>query len=153
MKNLQKKITELMTENPQCVKPNVNMIEIENIFKRNNFHHIPVIDDNDEPIGIISKSDYHMLLHHFTKKKIGNFDVSNRMFFRSLLATDVMTPDPLCVKIDGTIEQVVDEFLKNEFRSLIVVDENNICQGIVTPFDIIKWLKIQNSKMAEELIW
>jgi len=153
MKNFKRQISEVMTANPKTVKPDTSMLEIEKVFKSNDYHHLPVVNERGEPIGIISKSDYFMLLHHFTKKKVGNYEESNRMFFRSLLATDVMTPNPVTMNNTDKIEEVIDRFLNSKFRSLLVIDENKKCIGIVTPYDLIKWMKIQNSKMVETFIW
>lgn len=153
MKNYQRQVSELMTANPRTIKPNTSMLEIEKIFKSNDYHHLPVVNETGQPIGIISKSDYFMLLHHFTKKKVGNYEEANRMFFRSLLAADVMTPNPVSMKNTDSIEEAIDKFLNNKFRSLLVIDEDNKCIGIITPFDLIKWTKIQNSKLVETLIW
>jgi len=153
MKNLNLQVSEIMTKDFVHVSANTSMIEVDKIFKGQSFHHLPVLDQDGSPIGILSKSDYYTLLDHFTYKKIGEFERSNRMYFRSLLAQDVMVSKLVLVSEDQPIEDILDLFLKNEYHSILVTNELNKCVGICTPYDLIKWLKgsHQTSALCELL--
>jgi len=133
------KVTEVMTGNCVFVKPNTLMDEVISIFNENDFHHIPVLDENRKPVGMISRSDYNKLQHHFTLFDYKEADVNNARFFRSLIASDVMTENPITIGSGTNLREVLKMFSVNRFHSLIVV-ENDSCVGIVTPFDFIELL-------------
>lgn len=135
---LNRPIKTIATVNLMTVSPNVIMTEIEDIFNSYEFHHIPVVED-DKPIGIISKSDFHRLQHHFTQLGLEEAKENNQKFFRSMIASDVMIKNPICLKSSDMISDAVDIFLQNKVHSILIVDDEK-CNGIVTPYDILKSL-------------
>ena len=54
-------IKEIMTSEVISVSPNDNMTVVDEIFKKNNIHHIPVVDNNGKIVGLISSTDYNKL--------------------------------------------------------------------------------------------
>jgi predicted transcriptional regulator len=77
------------------------------------------------------------LQHHFTRLKIAQSQVQNEKFFRSILAKEIMSLDPVCMEENNTIGDAVEVFIKNKIHAIIVCREGKIC-GIVTPIDILK---------------
>lgn len=130
------------------VHPNTIMTDISQIFDEHTFHHLPVIDDNGACVGVISKSDYYQLQNCFTKinSKYSdmhkNAEVENERFFKSIVAQDVMTENPVCVDISASIDQILDVFIENKIHSVIVT-ESKKCMGIITTYDIIREIKEQ----------
>jgi len=138
MKNLLEiTLKDIMTESLVTAFPDMNMTTVSEIFDNNSFHHIPVLDESECCVGVISKSDYYQLQDQFTKKNTKTSEVKNRMFFRSLRAEEVMTTEPISVPSNATVQEALNIFLENKVHS-IVVTEANKCVGIVTPFDILK---------------
>ena len=143
MKDLNLSISHIMTEDLVTVKPNTIMTGIDKIFKENTFRHLPVLDDNQNAIGIISKSDYNTLLNHFTLKKAAEYERANQRYFRALLAKEVMTKDPISFNQETPIIDVIHLFLKNKISSVIITNDQGTCIGICTPIDILKWISDQ----------
>lgn len=152
MENLKSLITNVMTKDFVFVNTDTLMLEVDKIFSSKSFHYLPVLDEEKKAVGIISKTDYCTLLHHFTHKKLGEYERSNRMHFRSLRAEDVMTKNPISINLNQTVEDAMDIFLKNKHRSVLISNEEGNCIGICTPFDVIKWVKMVNSKMNKQAI-
>ena len=152
MENLELPISNFMTNDIIFVGVDTLMSEVDNIFQTKSFHNLPVLDEENRPIGIISKTDYCTLLNHFTLKKKGDYERSNRVYFRSLRAEDIMTKDPVCIKSDRPISEALDYFLENNHRSLIVINDRGFCVGICTPLDILKWLKFSNAKLRKQIV-
>lgn len=50
-------VTEVMTANPMSITPEGNMAYALNLMAHGGFRHIPVVDQDDMPIGIISVRD------------------------------------------------------------------------------------------------
>lgn len=137
-------LREIMTEDFIYVKANTLMQEVIDIFDNNPFHHLPVLDHDGKPIGMISKSDYNKLLHHFTLFNYKEAEVNNERFFRSLIAEDVMNKKPITIKVGTNLREILKMFMVNRFHSLIVVEEDR-CIGIVTPFDFLELLMEQEN--------
>ena len=136
---LDRPIKSIMTSDLMSVGKDIIMTEIVQIFEDYSFHHLPVLDEMNKPVGIISKSDLHQLQHHFTHLNIQDAEEQNDRFFASLLASDIMVKNLVCLQVDDSISDAVDIFLKNKIHSILIC-KNEECVGIVTPYDIIKSL-------------
>lgn len=137
--NLNQSIKALMSQQLVTVQPNTMVTEVAEIFDNNKFHHLPVIDSEEKPVGIISKNDYHKLQHHFTLFQYKEASRSNEKLFETLIAEEIMTKEPICIGSGTTIRECLKMFISNEFHCLIVVEKGKMV-GIITPFDFIKFL-------------
>ena len=63
--------------------------------------------------------------------------------FEALTAKDVMSPTPVCILHSASIASAINIFLENKFHALPVV-QNGSCVGIITPFDILKYINVQH---------
>ncbi len=54
---LNKKVHQVMTRKPICIKPEANIYKALALFEQHNVSCIPVVDDKYEPVGIISWRD------------------------------------------------------------------------------------------------
>jgi len=133
-------IATLATTEIITVKPNQLMTEICNIFDQHQFHHIPVINDLGECVGVISKNDYHQLQDKFSKFGYKSADVNNRVFFRSLLADDIMSTEVISLEYDEPLSKAIEIFEQNKIHSIIVTKEGKL-HGILTPIDLLVLFK------------
>ena len=138
--NLYRPITSIMTTNLITIKPNTILSEISTIFDRQKIHHLPVVDEQYFPVGIVSRHDYLQMQHHYTKFGWEHAEAQNAQLFSRLHARDIMTSNPVCLEAEETIFNAIDLFLNNAYHSVIVTDAG-ICVGIITPYDIIKEAK------------
>ncbi|TVQ46025.1 MAG: CBS domain-containing protein [Saprospirales bacterium] len=129
-------VSKIMTSDVICVSPNQTMEEVERVFNENAINHLPVVNENREILGMVSKSDvykvsYGLSVFHNRYKK-----VYNQSLFRSLLVSDVMTENVASLSKDKSIGVAIGIFKENLFRALPIV-EDKVVVGIVTPIDII----------------
>ena len=54
---LNKKISEVMTKKPSTIKPDMLAVDAAKILQEKNIDNIPVVDNNDKPIGILDERD------------------------------------------------------------------------------------------------
>ena len=54
-----------------------------------------------------------------------------------VVASDIMTKEPVTIKADTPLIVVKSNFLENRYRALPVLDDNGKLVGIITPFDLI----------------
>lgn len=133
------KIDDLMSSNPITVKRDTIMTEIKELFDNNSFHHIPVVEETGKCIGIISKSDYHQLQDVFTRLNLERSKKNNERYFKSLIASEVMSEEVVSLPITGDIYKAIDIFLDNKIHSIIITKDEK-CVGIITPYDILEFL-------------
>ncbi len=131
-------VKDLMTNELVCVQDDTSMARVAEIFDSHSFHHLPVLNSDGVAVGIISKHDYFQLQHHFSRLDHADAHVHNTRFFCSLIAREVMSPDPVCVKDQDPIIKVIDIFLQNNFHAVLVTEDEK-CIGVITTYDIVKW--------------
>lgn len=98
---------------------------------------IVIILDDGKPVGTVSSQDI------VTKVLAANRAVTN------VMAMDVMDTNPVIVKKDANIETVVERFLDNLKKPVLLVGETGDLTGIVTPTRITQTLLRQQSELAD----
>lgn len=130
------RISAIMTPNVIVVQPEDTMDVVQDIFRKHNIHHLPVVEDG-EVVGILSHSDYLKLLHGFTLFKTRKSNEYNDAILRSLLVREVMTKQVVTLGPDDTLELAAGFFRENLFHALPVVDDENMLIGIITTYDLL----------------
>ena len=143
--NLLGPVKDIMTSNLVTVGPDETMQKVERIFKTNDFHHIPVVED-DKLVGLISKSDFLFFKRgfndHSTDKRIDLFRL------KVWKVSDVMVTKLAKMDPDQRINVALDIFEKNWFHAIPIVDGEKLV-GIVTTLDIIRHLAKDNAVTNE----
>ena len=132
-------IKNLMTTDVVTIRPNDLMMVTKEIFEANSFHHIPVIDENEQLVGIISRHDYNKMLTTFSVFKNSKADVANRKFMMSMLVKDVMTKQVARLHPEDPITVALGIFKENLFHALPIVGDENKVVGILTTFDMLAY--------------
>ena len=130
-------VKEVMTTDLIVVHPNDLVSKIQEIFESNNFHHLPVIDDDQKLIGLISRYDYNLLCDKSTLFKHEKSDEINERFFSSMIASDIMTKDLVTLKEEAPLSRAVDLIRENLFHAIPIVDDHNTLVGLVTTYDLL----------------
>lgn len=107
---------------------------VDKIFKNNNFHHIPVIDEL-EIIGMVSKSDLLFFQRGFNNGE----DSFDEFRLKTHTVKQIMTTGVARLDVSDRINVALEVFKENLFHALPVV-ENNKLVGMVTTYDIINHL-------------
>lgn len=139
--NTNQKVESVMSKRIIYAHPNMFISEIDKIFDENNIHHIPVLDEKDICLGIISKSDIFQLKDKFTKFNTTTSREENERFFKTILASEIMSKNVISLHKNSTLSDAIDIFLKNKIHSIIIKYEER-CVGIITPLDILKLVKL-----------
>lgn len=128
-----------MTTEVITITPNETMDTVQDIFRKNHLHHLPVVDEGGKVVGIISHKDYLRLLHGFTLFKTHKSEEYNDAILRSLLVKEVMTRQVATLQPDDTIELAAGFFRENYFHALPVVDDDEHLVGIITTHDLLNY--------------
>jgi CBS domain-containing protein len=132
-------IKDLMTSPVVTVHPSDKMEKAAEIFEHKPFHHIPVVDDEQKVVGILSRHDYYKILNAFTVFSTENSRRSNDTILKALLARDVMTKQLATVNVTDQVEKAVGIFRENLFHALPVVNDQRQLVGIITTYDLLNY--------------
>lgn len=138
------RVTEVMRTSFATVKPNALLLDAVQLLLDNNQRGLPVLDDNGRIVGIISEGD---LLHrdelgvspraNWIEALLGieeSGTVRERM--RTLRVAAAMTPDPVCVDEDATIDDVIALMDMRAVAQLPVVHADKVI-GMISRYELI----------------
>jgi len=119
------KASDLMTTNVVASRESTTGTEISTRLLIGEFNGVPVIDNNIKVIGIVTAAD---ILRAVRQGK--NLD--------TVSATDIMTRNPIVVKRDTEIGEIIDIMLQRVIVLVPVVDDDKKLIGVVARLDILR---------------
>lgn len=145
-------IREIMTSNLTTVPPDRSAKDIQDLFRENEFHHIPIVDKGQRLVGIISKEDIFKLAYVLSLQTTGK--TYSEKEYNALKAEDIMTRYPVTLDPDDTVGLAADIFLANKFHALPIVEDDQLL-GIVTTHDLLAYrfgeaMEAKTEEMYEE---
>lgn len=142
-----KKIKEIMSKDLVTVKRNTTIKEIAHIFLNSGFDFLPVVDDENHLLGVITKED---ILTPFIPDYFELLDdidfISDFGFLEAsltetlghlLLAEDVMTKNPVTITEEESLFKALAIISRRGVRHLPVIRENRLV-GIINRTDILR---------------
>lgn len=133
--DLTKSIKSIMSTDLKTARPTDAVAVVDNFFKEHRIHHVPVVDEDNEVVGVVSKSDFLYLLRGFTENDVDVFVRAAKL--RSFKVHEIMAKEIEALPETAEIKEAVSLLAQNRFRSVPVVDDNNKLVGLVTPIDIL----------------
>src|SRR5918994_1744648 len=118
---------DLMSPQVVVAKENTNAEQISARLLAGEFNGVPVVDDKGAVIGIVTALDILKAMQDGNKK------------LNTMLARDIMTPNPSTVKKDTSIEEIIRILVEKEIVLVPVVEgNNNKLIGVVARLDILR---------------
>jgi acetoin utilization protein AcuB len=121
-----------MTEHPQVVSPQTSLADAYRLMFDCAVRRLPVVHGHDL-VGILTRSD----LQRTLPLVLDALDIPTRLETISPVVGDVMTPEPITVAPDDTIQAAAECMLENQVSGLPVVEDGHV-GGILTESDIFK---------------
>jgi len=112
------------------VQPTDTMMKVEEVFAALPIHHILVVE-NEKLKGVISKSDLLKVYRKYVTEGL----LPDRT---SILASDIMTENPITLDTEDTIGLAADIILTNQIHSIPILNGDQL-SGIITNHDILKY--------------
>jgi CBS domain-containing protein len=116
-----------MSQQVIVAKENTNAEQISARLLAGEFNGVPVIDDNGAVIGIVTALDILRAIQDGKK-------------LNTMLARDIMTPNPSTIKRDTPLEEIIRILVEKEIVLVPVVEDNNNNKliGVVARLDILR---------------
>lgn len=145
------RVKDIMTRDPLTVSPDTEIVQAARLLLEKRYNGVPVVDDAGELIGILCQSDLitqqkriptpsvFTLLDGFIPLKSARHMEKQIKKIAAATVADAMTPHPVTVSPDTTIEEVAALMVDRNFHTLPVVDKGKLV-GIVGKEDVLKTL-------------
>ena len=133
-----------MSKNPVFIKIDDTLESAIELFESRKISHLLAVDKNGKVKGVISKND---LLEHLKSmiRQTGG-KTYNDIILRSTKVSEIMTPNPVCLKPEDPIDKAIDILLQQEFHIIPVIDSSNKPVGMLSAIDILKAKKTKKLK-------
>lgn len=126
---------DIMTENVRCITPQETISEAVELLQTLEVRHLPVVNDDDELVGMLSDRDLRSLFVPFDEdgETAGSLLKQGRM-----TVSKVMSSNVVAVNSEDDVMEVVDRLLEDKVGALPVVDSDNKLVGIISYVDVLR---------------
>lgn len=132
---------DVMTINPSTCRENHTVYDAVRIMKREDCGVVPVVDELDRCIGIVTDRDIclHAILEHLDPEETP---------LSHFMSTDVVT----CKETDD-IETVLDIMEREQIRRIPVINDDDALTGIISEGDLARSeVKAKVSELVEAVV-
>ena len=132
-------VGDIMSRHVLFAKPDQGFTQVARLFSEMGIHHLPVVDDDQRLIGVISANDvmkaYSRRLDKLENKAVSEID-------EQLSVADLMTSQPVYVSPAASLHKAAELFAKHNIQCLPVVEGVTV-KGIVTSRDLVRFFATQ----------
>ncbi|HNQ01133.1 MAG: CBS domain-containing protein [Syntrophobacterales bacterium] len=145
------KARDIMTKDVVTVTPDTEITQAAKLLLENHFNGLPVVDDKGRLVGILCQDDLIVQQKKFPLPSLFTFfdGIIPLTSYRSLekemgkiVATTVaqaMTPDPITIDPDATLEDIATLMVNNNIHTLPVLDRDRLV-GVIGKEDVLRTL-------------
>ncbi|WP_420631775.1 CBS domain-containing protein [Candidatus Leptofilum sp.] len=135
-----------MTQDVITVKLQTSLPEAHQIMMDEEIRRLPVVNDNNFLIGIITLGD----VRGAQPSPATSMSIWELNYLLSSLSVEkIMTPQPMTIKPDATIGDAARTMLEHRVSGLPVVDDEGKLAGIITESDIFSMVVIHEWSESE----
>ncbi|MCX4799113.1 MULTISPECIES: CBS domain-containing protein [unclassified Streptomyces] len=149
------KVGDLMTDEVVSVVPVTSFKEVAKLLAQHNISGLPVLDDEDRVVGIVSESDLlnrqaarHLVTGDFPDAAVGTAVSSGAEF----TAAEVMSTPAVTVHADETAPDAARLMMRSGVERLPVVDDEDRLVGIVTRRDLLRVFLRPDAEIRRRLV-
>ena len=120
------KVEKYMSHTPVTIRGNTVYSKAFNIMQEKDLHHLPVVNEKNEVVGILTRRDLQIAAQHFREAPVEVSDVMH---------TPVVTISP-----DEPLLEAARQMIDKRIGGLPVLDDNGKMVGILTETDLLRAL-------------
>jgi len=126
---------DLMTNNPRTIRPTDPVSEALEALQSMEIRHLPVVDDGNNLIGMLSDRDLGPLMRSFTE----GADAERMILpLSQRRVADFMSADVVSVDVDADLREVIETMLEQHIGAVPVVDGEGNVTGIISYVDVLR---------------
>jgi CBS domain-containing protein len=134
---------QIMTRSVVTVRPDATVLEAANTMLQHHVSGLPVVDAAGKLVGIVSEGDFIRRGEIGTQKKRSRWlsflmgtDATQYVREHGRKVSEVMTPDPLTIAEDATLEEIVNAMQANGIKRMPVMRDGKLV-GIVSRANLL----------------
>ncbi len=124
-----------MSKNPITINRNRVYSDAFDVMEKGNLHHIPVVDEKDRIVGILTQRDLHLAAQYFKEAPV---EVS-----------EVMHSPVVTISQDELLADAARKMVDHRLGALPVVDGEHRLTGIITEVDMLRVLTNVLDRMGQ----
>ena len=132
-------VSRSMTRNVITVDQDAGILDAQELMAQNNIRHLPIIDDDQKLIGIVTDRDIRSALPY----RFFDAQQTEREKIGRLKVKDIMTADPISISPTYTIQDALLLIQNSKVGALPVVDDNRVL-GLLSRETIFNYLRLRN---------
>ena len=119
-------VSDYMSQSPVTVRSDSDYDVAFEIMDKKGMHHLPVVDNNSEVVGIIARRDLQLAARHFREAPVE--------------VAEVMHTPVYTIASTATISSAAKQMMENHIGGLPVMDDGKHVVGILTETDLFRAL-------------
>jgi len=127
-------VSRSMTRKVITVDQEAGILDAQKLMTENKIRHLPVIDHNQQLIGIVTDRDIRSALPY----QFYDAPQSERDKISMTKVKDIMTKDPLSISPTYTIQDALLMIQNSKVGALPVVDDKRCLKGIISVRDLLR---------------
>ena len=136
-------VKNLMVRGVPVAKTDDNISVVYNKFRKSDLFSIPVVDDNNFKGLVNLHETIRTILQHKEKPDFGA-KVGEKKHLLKLPVTNIMVQPTISLLDNVTIEDVVDNIMRNELECITILDNDRNLQAIITVKDLLRLISAEN---------
>lgn len=137
------RVREIMTVSPEKVHASTPLNEVATILLSSTFTGVPVVDDENRPVGVIAQGD--LIYKADMPLRLGLLTGSDRSKMDEVLkalgtrkASEIMSEPAIVIEQDQPATEAVDLMLEKNVKRLPVIDTSGKLVGILSRLDVFQ---------------
>jgi len=132
---LEQTVDHYMTRKVKTVSCDVTMNELNDLFASDDFNAYPVVDDEGEAVGLVTKFDFLKCFALTLSSTVPRYD---ELMKRTV--SDVMIHEFIYVNATTKLVRVLQLMVEHRIRSIPVIDNEHRLVGIIARRDVLRAL-------------
>lgn len=141
-------IRDLMTKDVSTVRPDTTLREAAQILLKLRISGLPVVDENSKPVGIVTEADFltamgipsHQPAHSVWQTLESMFRHHPNHGNMPAKVADIMANHVITITDNKTLHDAIDTMKKHHIKRVVVVNEQQQIQGIITRSNLVQVL-------------
>jgi len=129
-------VSRSMTRRVITVDPEASIFEAQEIMAKNSIRHLPVVEDDQRLVGILTDRDIRSALPYSYFKKLLSHAEKEKL--SGLKVGDIMSTEPISISPTYTIQDALLLIQNSKVGALPVIDEDRRVTGIISVRDLLR---------------